>query len=96
MSCDVGHRCGSNPALLWLWCKPAATALIGPLAGEPSYAAGVALKRREKRKKIVSFESWMDKKEGQFHEYLNNPQGFKSFKGETVRSLNHTHGFLFA
>ena len=26
MSCGVGHRCGSDPALLWLWCRPAATA----------------------------------------------------------------------
>ena len=25
-------------ALLWLWCRPAATALIGPLAWEPPYA----------------------------------------------------------
>ena len=27
MSCGVGHRLGSDPALLWLWCRPAATAL---------------------------------------------------------------------
>ena len=32
-------------AFLWLWCRPMATALIGPLAYEPSYAAGAALKR---------------------------------------------------
>ena len=34
MSCGVGHRCGSDPALLWLWCRPAAAALILPLAWE--------------------------------------------------------------
>ena len=28
MICGVGHRCGSDPVLLWLWCRPAATALI--------------------------------------------------------------------
>ena len=28
MSCDVGHRCSSDPALLWLWHRLAATALI--------------------------------------------------------------------
>ena len=28
MSCGVGHRRGSDPALLWLWCRPVATALI--------------------------------------------------------------------
>ena len=44
MSCGVGHRCGSDPALLWLWCRPEATALIRPLAWESPYAAGVALK----------------------------------------------------
>ena len=30
-------------ALLWLWCRPAAAALILPLAWEPPCAAGVAL-----------------------------------------------------
>ena len=39
MSCDVDHRCSSDPALLWLWCKPEAIALIQPLAWEPPYAS---------------------------------------------------------
>ena len=51
MSCGVGPRCGSDPALLWLWCRPAATALIGPLAWEPPYAVGAALKLKKKKKK---------------------------------------------
>ena len=51
MSCGVGRRCSSNPALLWLWSRPAATALIGPLAGEPPYASSAALKRKTKRPK---------------------------------------------
>ena len=34
MSCGVDHRCGSDPALLWLWHRLAATAPIGPLAWE--------------------------------------------------------------
>ena len=34
-----------------LWCRPAATAPIRSLAWEPPYAAGVALKRRKKRRK---------------------------------------------
>ena len=34
-------------ALLWLWCRPAAVALIRPLAWEPPYTAGVALKRQK-------------------------------------------------
>ena len=45
MSCGVGCRLGWDLALLWLQCRPAATAPIGPLAWEPPYAVGVALKR---------------------------------------------------
>ena len=30
MSCGVGRRCGSDPALLWLWLRLAATAPIRP------------------------------------------------------------------
>ena len=46
VSCGVGPRDGSDPTLLWLWCGPEATALIGPLAWELPYAAGVTLKRQ--------------------------------------------------
>ena len=28
VSCSVGHRCGSDPVLLWLWRRPEAAALI--------------------------------------------------------------------
>ena len=51
MSCGVGHRRGSDPMLLWLWCRPAAVALIGPLAWEPPYATGAALKTQKDQKK---------------------------------------------
>ena len=51
MSCGGGHRRSSDPALLWLWRMPAAVALIQPLAWEPSYAMGVALKSKKKKKK---------------------------------------------
>jgi len=37
--------------LLWLWCRPAAAALIRPIAWELPYAAGVALKRKKKKEK---------------------------------------------
>ena len=50
MSCGVGHRCGSDPLLLWLWCRLAAIALIQPLAWEPPYVMGVALKIQKKKK----------------------------------------------
>ena len=47
MNSGVGHRFDSDPALLWLWQRPAATAPIRPLAWELPYAAGVALKINE-------------------------------------------------
>ena len=50
MSCGVGCRRGSDPALLWLWCRQVATAPIGPLAWEPPYAAGWALEKAKKTK----------------------------------------------
>ena len=42
VSCGVGSRRGSDHALLWLWCRPVATAPIQPLAWEPPYAVGAA------------------------------------------------------
>jgi len=59
MSCGVGRRHSSDPALLWLWCRPAATAPIRPLAWEPPNAMGTALKRQKKKKKIeLIFVYW--------------------------------------
>ena len=46
-SCSVGHRCSSDLALLWLWCRLAAAAPIQPLAQELPFAAGAALKRKK-------------------------------------------------
>ena len=39
-----------DPALLWLWCRPVVTAPIRPLAWEPPYAAGAALKKTKRPK----------------------------------------------
>ena len=51
MSCGVAQRGGLDLALLWLWCRPAATALIRSLAWKPPYATGAALKRQKDKKK---------------------------------------------
>ena len=51
VSSGVGGRHGSDLALLWLWRRPAAAGLILPLAWEPPYAVGAALKK-EKKKEI--------------------------------------------
>ena len=40
----LGRRGSLDLALLWLWYRPAATALIPLLAWKPPYAMGVALK----------------------------------------------------
>ena len=44
MSRGVVHRHVWDPKLLWLWCRPAATAPIRPIARKLSYATGVAIK----------------------------------------------------
>ena len=51
VSCGVGCRCGSDPALLWLWRRPVATVPIRPLAWESPYAMGAALEMAKKKKK---------------------------------------------
>ena len=52
MNCGIGHRCGSDLALLWLWCRLAAVAPISPPAWEPPYVVGVALKRQKTKKEF--------------------------------------------
>ena len=50
MNCGVGPRQGSDPALLWLWCRLGATAPIRPLDWESPYAISGALKSKKKKK----------------------------------------------
>ena len=49
--CGVGRRLGSDLALLWLWCRPAATAPTRPRVWELPYAVGVALENSNDNKK---------------------------------------------
>ena len=49
MSCGVDYRHSLDPVLLWPWCRPAATALIRPLAWESPYAAGAALEKAKRQ-----------------------------------------------
>ena len=48
--CGVGHRCSSDLALLWPWCKPGAAAMIWPLTWELPCVADAALKSKTKTK----------------------------------------------
>ena len=54
MSPGVGGTCHSDLALLCLWCRRMATAPIRPLAWEPPYALGAALKKTRKKKKYTN------------------------------------------
>ena len=56
MSCGAGSRCGSDPTLLWLWGRPAAAALIPPLAWELPYDMSVAVKSQKNKTKITKEE----------------------------------------
>ena len=55
VSCGIGCGCSSDPELLWLWCKPATTAPIGPLAWEHPCAAGAVLKGQKTKKSLWLF-----------------------------------------
>ena len=55
VSCGVDRRRNSDPAFLWLWCRPAAVAPTGSLALEPPYAMGLALK--SKINKLINFKN---------------------------------------
>ena len=46
-----------DPTLLWLWCRPAAAALIGLLAWNPPYAAGTAINSKKTNK--IFFKNWL-------------------------------------
>ena len=86
MSCGVGHRCGLDPELLWLWCRPAATTLIRPLAWEPPYSAGTALEeaKRQKKKK-------RKKEKKKRNHSIRNSKDWRSRHGaaETNPTRNH-------
>ena len=51
VSCGIGHRCGSHPALLWLWHRLAVVFLIRFLAWELPCVTGSALRSQKQTKK---------------------------------------------
>ena len=51
MSSGVGRTCSSHLMVLFLSYRPVAKVPIPPLAWEPLYAAGAALRKRKKAKK---------------------------------------------
>ena len=87
-SCDVGHRRGLDPALLWLWLRPAAAALLRPLAWELLYAA---FAKKQKKKSLFVFffglfaTSWADPT-------AHGGSQARDQIGATAAHLCHSHG----
>ena len=48
---DVGCSHALDPVLLWLWCRPVAAFVIGPLTWKLPHASGLALKRKQNKNK---------------------------------------------
>ena len=83
VSCGVGCRRSSDPALLWLWRRPAATTPIRPLAWEPPYVAGTAQEKakrnKRKKKKYICLDFfWLKKRKKEIKE-----DDYKNFEGIT-------------
>ena len=85
MSCGIGHRLGSDPVLLWLWHRPAATAPTRSLAWEPPYAVDVALKRQKTKKITQNTNCLMQKAGGVGGWDLKNKKTFTNRRGKTGR-----------
>ena len=82
----MGHRRGLDPMLLWLRCRLAAVALIGPLAWEPPYAVGVALKRQKRQT-----ERKKERKEEGLSPVVQLVKDPASGAQKTERKKKHTH-----
>ena len=50
MNCGIGHKHNWDPTVLWLCHRPAASALIQPLAWEILYVTGSVQKKKKKKK----------------------------------------------
>ena len=76
---------GSDPALLWLWRRPAATAPIGPLAWEPPCAAGAAQEiakttttttKDKKKKKVLKITVTVLKMDSKKQGWIQETSGY--------------------
>ena len=90
MSCGVGGRCSSDPALLLLWRRPVATAPIRPLAWEPPYAMAAAQEMAKRQKNEKKREHIL------FKLYCSSLNVYKIVKNIcSQRSLNKFHKLPF-
>ena len=94
VSCGVDCRHLSDPTLLCLWCRLAATAPIGPLAWERPYAMGTAPKDKKKKEnkkankklKVITADYLIDLKVGK--EFLSIKTMEESLKEKCSRPDN--------
>ena len=82
MSYGVGHTCGLDLALLWLWRRMATVALIRSLAWELPYATGTVRKKRVKnkplKKKKKTLEWWCQRTQKSFNSIIKVYREFNS------------------
>ena len=90
MSCGVACRCSLDLALLWLWCRLEAVDPIRPLAWEPPYATGLALRSKNKNKNKNKKPPQKTQKPNQNKKTPNNnnnknkqKQILKSYRGQS-------------
>ena len=83
--CELWRR--SDLALLWLWCRQAAVALIRPLAWELPYAVGAALKSKKKKN-----YSWFTV----LCHFLLYSKVIQIYIYTNTHTHTHTHTFFFA
>ena len=91
MSCSVGCRPDLDLVLLWLWCRPVATALIQRLAWETPYAqGGAALKIQKKKKKKIMIQTCLTVADqtSACMPYHYQPSQWKIYSFDFVRDLS--------
>ena len=87
---------GSDPAFLWLWCRSAPVAPVIPLAWEPPYAAGTALKKKKKKKITkIMFCGYQEVAEEMTARWIKIPQETEWFGGKKTISRNLYPGEIF-
>ena len=104
VSCSVGHRCGLDPAFLWLWYKLAAVSLIRLLVWDLPHAMGVALKRlthtqkkekRKKEKKIKNKENTVRMNFLHFEKAISGSVRAKEDKIQTSQGPNQQKHMMY-
>ena len=69
--------------MLWLWCRPAAIALIQPLAWELPYAADATVKTKKRKKVMVRIRLHKEEKPSEQESKVSD----KVFKAQLEEKL---------